>query len=83
MTGLKLWMNDGQSGTLCDVIFDERRWVLGLFIVKPFPAFSACYARISPKEVSSISDSGIHVTLSLDEIEARTDIEKKCACRRT
>lgn len=76
MAGSKLFLVDGQSGTIHDALFDDRSWTLGLFIAKPFPALPSCHACISPGEVSSLSDSGMHVSLSLDEIEARTDIDK-------
>jgi hypothetical protein len=73
-TGLKLCMIDGESGTTDDILFDDRNWALWFFIAKPFPNQPSRYVCISPGEIAKLSDSEIHTTLSLDEIEARAAV---------
>ncbi len=75
--GLRIFLVDGDCGSLTDVICDDRNWNLWLFIIKPYSRIPPYYAGIKPAEILKLTSAGIFIGLLLDEIEARTEIDKK------
>jgi len=72
--GSILFARDGQVGRISDLLFDARQWVVQFFVALPYPARPECRAFFSVSEIKKVRGLEVHTTISLDEIEARTDI---------